>query len=121
MPLSKSIETQIRKLCQQYPNEVAKYLLESNFWLREVSVDTYYEIHDDDTLEGKISVFFSFDSDGWIEVQSTEDSDDPSSSHRFKSYFDGGRNHRVRSALLLLALGIKLDNEEHPIHRPVKD
>lgn len=32
----------------------------------------------------------------------------------FRSYDGGGKSQRVRNALMILALAIKLDNEEYP-------
>ena len=72
----------------------------------------YIRLHDDHdgTYQGRIIVSISRDSDVWIKIDPSHDL----SSLRFRSYSGGGKSQRVRSALLILALAIKLDNEEHP-------
>ena len=108
----------IEKLCEGAPDEVVKILLESNFWLRDVSTGTRYVRFDDDTRRGNISVTFSQDADAWVDVWAIQDPEDPFS-HRFRMpLFGGGQSPRVRTALLILALAIKLDNKEHPQNRP---
>jgi len=40
---------------------------------------------------------------------------------RFRNTFGGGNSERVRIALMILALAIKLDNEERPQYKPEGD
>jgi len=116
--LEKALEKKVRKFCQEYPEEVARALLESHFWLKGLEPNTHYARFDDDTYAGHIAVTFSQDGDGWLEVLSEKDPEDPYS-HRFKMpLHGGGQSGRVRTALLILALAIKLDNEERPQDRP---
>jgi hypothetical protein len=77
--------------------------------------EPYSRLHDDHDGEftGKISVVFSPDSDAWVYI-------DKRDGLRFRTYSGGGASLRVRNALIILALAIKLDNEEHPIEIPEK-
>ena len=52
-----------------------------------------------------VSVVFSPDGDAWVTT-------DPRGC-RFRTYAGGGTSLRVRNALLMLAMAIKLDNEKH--------
>ena len=116
--MESTLERKLRKLCREHPDEVVQTLLESHFWLKGVATKTAYVRFDDDTYLGHISVAFSEDADGWLEVWSNQDPEDRFS-HRFRMpMFGGGQSGRVRTALLILALAIKLDNQERPQHRP---
>jgi len=115
--MDKRLERKLQQLCQNNPDEVIKVLLESHFWLKDLEPSTAYGRFDDDTYTGHITVVFSQDGDGWLEVLSEKDPEDPFS-HRFRMPFHGGgQSGRVRTALLILALAIKLDNEERPQQR----
>ncbi len=92
-------------------SEKIKELLESAWWPGEIEVNkNYFRTHDDcdgDTSEG-VSLTFSVDGDAHIictrrAMQSCR--------YRIPS-IGGGRSPRVRKALLILALAIKLDNED---------
>lgn len=70
----------------------AKRVLKHPFWIPELSTNVLYErIHDDDdgTKEGRIMVTIGADG-------------------------DSGMSPHVRNALMILALAIKMDNEECP-------
>jgi len=88
-------------------------LLESPFWPNGLEVDKLYtRIHDDceGRTEEKISVGFSVDGDAWISTYAHH-----APMMRFRMPIIGGGNSpRTRNALLLLALAVKLDNEEKP-------
>jgi len=91
-------------------------LLEGAYWLKDL--DTMYRYtrnHDDDdgTRTGKINVIISGDGDShiWIDAPSE------GGSLRFRTYGGGGLSLRVRNAIVLLALAIKMDNEERPIRK----
>lgn len=73
----------------------------------------YYRAHDDSPpSEGKgIYVVIGNDGDAWVE---TTNYHNPTEGMRFRTYAGGGRSTRVRNALLILALAIKLDSEELP-------
>jgi len=119
--LDKTLEKKLRKLCEEHPDEVVTTLLESHFWLKSLATNTNYVRFDDDTYMGHISIAFSQDADGWLEVLSNKDPEDPYS-HRFRMpMFGGGQSGRVRTALLILALAIKLDNEKRPQNRPPRN
>ena len=115
------LKKKIQKLCEGAPDEVVKHILESNFWLRDVNTGERYVRFDDDTRQGNISVVFSEDADAWVDVWSARDPQDRFASHRFRMpLFGGGQSPRVRTALLILALAIKLDNEKSPQNRPTR-
>ena len=60
----------------------------------------------------------SKDGDGWIEVVSKPDPNELYSLFRFRvPVTGGGQSPRTRTALLILAEAIRLDNEEKPQHR----
>lgn len=87
-----------------------KIILNSNFCLTELDVNTIYErLHDDDDgkMEGYLKVIMSINGDLWVET------DRPTGKFlRFRNYFGGGNSLRVNNALKILALAIKQDNEE---------
>ena len=98
--------------------EYARLVLENPFWIPELNDDDYYErLHDDhdETFKGKIIV--CFDQFGDIRIGTDKDR------HwlRFRNSGGGGMSLRVRNAIMILALAIKLDNEEHPIEEPQKE
>lgn len=89
-------------------------VLESDFWLPTLSVGTLYERQHDDT-DGKpdggcIHVIVGADGDAWVWT-------DTHQSLRFRAPLGGGRNPRVRNALLVLAEAIRLDNEDEAKRR----
>jgi len=94
-----------------------KKLLEDGVeWPSELKTDTVYSrLHDDHDGEflGSLEIGFSRDGDAWVSVIG-----DPGVPLRFRSGFGGGQSLRVSHALRILALAIKLDNEERPIQRP---
>ena len=92
----------------------AHELLNSLFWLPTLSsAESYARTHDDcdgDRTQ-KLHVFFSDDGDAWVAVRG-----EPLGSLRFRvPFIGGGASPRVRTALMLLAEAIRLDNEEHPL------
>ena len=95
----------------------AHRILENPFWIQELDVNAFYErLHDDHdgTFQGKITVSFSVDGDAWIGI-------DGHPSLRFRTFQGGGVSLRVRNALVVLALAIKLDNEKCPQEQPQKE
>jgi hypothetical protein len=96
----------------------AKRVLNNPLMLSGLEINTgYIRIHDDTdgTGKGRICVTLAQDGDVWFESE-------PNHDHgplRFRTSFGGGgQSPRVRNALLVLALAIKLDNEEHPQAKP---
>lgn len=88
-------------------------VLKHPFFIPDLTTrQAYIRLHDDHdgTGQGSIIVSFSEDGDAWIEVDPSHDR----APLRFRSFFGGGMSLRVRNALMILALAIKLDNEEHP-------
>ncbi len=87
----------------------ARRVLESPFWIPELSSGESYEILPDDqdgTGKGVLSItFLPKTGDATISI-------DNRPPIRFRGSFGGGKNLRVRNALMLLALAIKLDNQE---------
>jgi len=93
----------------------ARRVLEHPFWIPDLKMKTpYTRIHDDHdgTFKGSITVGFSEDGDAWLNVDPTHNG----VSLRFRNLFGGGVSLRVRNALMILALAIKLDNEKKPQH-----
>jgi len=94
-------------------NEVEKTIhkiLEEPFWPENLSTkESYVRVQDDcDGDQSQIlMVSFSQDSDAWIQTLHN-------TPLRFRGPFGGGMSPRVRNALLILAMAIKKDNEEHP-------
>ena len=86
-------------------------VLDNPFWITEIEPnEPYKRLHDDHDGErnGSISVNFSGDGDAWINIQSKR----PGQSLRFRTFHGGGQSPRVRNALMILALAIKIDNQE---------
>ena len=107
----------MREVTQERLIKDAHRVLEHPFWIPELDVNVAYErLHDDHdgTFRGKINVAFSIDGDAWISV-------DGHRSLRFRTYEGGGMSLRVRNALVVLALAIKLDNEEYLQEEPQKE
>ena len=90
-------------------------VLETPFWIPELNVNGVYQrLHDDidGIFEGRIIIQFSRDGDVWV---STDIPPNKSLRFRMAGYLTGGgRSPRTRNALMLLALAMKLDNEEKP-------
>ena len=85
-------------------------VLESPFWIEGLEVDKFYRrIHDDHDgkFDGVLEVLISNVGDIIIK---TDKHRGPALRYRL----GGNQSLRVRNALMILALAIKLDNEEHP-------
>lgn len=119
--MPKTTEAQVRRniraMCERYPNEVMQALLVTPFWPVNIDTKTAYERYEDDSAQGKLTVFFIPDGDGGIEVFQELDPNDRHLAFRFRTSGGGGQSQRVLAALRMLAVAIKLDNEEHPQHR----
>ncbi|OHA89858.1 MAG: hypothetical protein A2741_03005 [Candidatus Zambryskibacteria bacterium RIFCSPHIGHO2_01_FULL_43_27] len=114
---------QLKKIIEANADLAVDILLETPFWPKSLNDRTLYRRRSDDTdgADDAISVTFSSDGDGWIEVESSYDpeSTNISLSQRFRMpLWGGGRSPHVRNALLILAVAISLDNKELP--DPVK-
>ena len=116
----------LKKAVEDSPLEVVHAILDSNFWLSSLETMGFYsrfeeekaERLEDDSPEGVISVGFSNDGDGWIQVLCKPDRDDFHTTFRFRMpLIGGGQSPRTRVALLILAEAIRLDNENNPQHR----
>ena len=71
---------------------------------------------EDDSILGALLVTFSFDGDSWVEI--ILDPKENRRSLRFREpVTGGGQSPRVRQALMILALAINADNEEHKQER----
>ena len=86
-----------------------KKLLETPFWPEDLETKkVYFRTHDDcdgDKSQG-LGLIITPDGDVWVNVSSKH-------SLRFRTTFGGGGlSGMTRNALLLLALAIKMDNEE---------
>ena len=110
----KKAEKEIQRLVTLYPDEILQVLLDHPFWPRDLEACISYNRRNDENYS-LLNVTFGSDGDGWIEVLQTPDPDEPGNTiQRFRNYFGGGESPRVHNALLMLALAIKLDNEERP-------
>lgn len=90
-------------------------ILDDTFFLPSIETSVAYVRYEDDSKEGSLSVFFTSDSDGWIDVIQRFDPDEIGKPLRFRiPFIGGGKSHRVRNALLILAEAIRLDNEDTP-------
>ena len=86
-------------------------VLETPFWPEDLqAMKRYFRTHDDcDGERGNgITVTISTDGDAWVETC-------PGGCRFRMPMTGGGLSPRVRNALLLLAVAIKLDNQEHTI------
>lgn len=89
-------------------------LLENPFWLPSITpYEQYARTHDD--CEGdrsqQLVVGFSEDGDAWVSIEG-----EPLGALRFRvPMIGGGLSGRTRSALMILAEAIRLDNEERPL------
>jgi len=93
-------------------------LLEEPFWLNTLETKNVYSRFEDDSCNGSISVQFTQDGDGWIQILSKPDKNDFHLDMRFRMPFiGGGQSPRVRNALLILAEAIRLDNQDAPQDR----
>jgi len=91
--------------------EYAHLVLENPFWIPELeTMKNYQRLHDDHdgTFDGKIIV--TIDPMGDIHIGT-----DRTRWLRFRNSDGGGLSLKVRNALMILALAIKLDNEKFPI------
>ncbi|MEI6165905.1 MAG: hypothetical protein WCS52_01805 [bacterium] len=89
-------------------------ILETPWWPPMLSSDgRYYRPQDDcPPSEGSgIAVSIGCDGDAWVQTYQPM-----MQSCRYRvPMFGGGMSPRVRQALLILAMAIKLDNEENPV------
>lgn len=112
MPKRQSKSTRKQSLSQEELESLIPELLENPVFIDGLEADRVYErTHDDHdgTFIGKIRVQFSVDGDAWI---TTDQHRGPAL--RFRNFFGGGQSLRVWNALRILALAIKLDEQEHP-------
>ena len=103
----------MREISEERLIKDTKRVLNNPFWPPDLNAETYYQRTHDDTDGtgiGKIGISFSQDGDTWIHMEPSHNG----GSLRFRTHFGGGQSKRVRQALMILALAIKLDNEEVP-------
>lgn len=92
-------------------NKDALRVLNNPFWIAGLLTNVSYERIQDDhdgTKEGRLILQIGADGDVWFNT------DKHHTPMRFRSFGGGGQSRRVRNALMILALAIKLDNEERP-------
>ncbi len=88
-------------------------VLNNPFWIPELNTDELYARLRDDydgTKKGHVMVQINQFGDIYIATDRK-----PGQFSRFRTSGGGGHSLRVRNALMLLALAIKLDNEEDPL------
>lgn len=91
-------------------------LLEEPFWLPTLeTMKSYTRLHDDHdgTYEGKISVIVAPDGDIHVTIDKRQ-----GHALRFRMFGGGGMSLRTRTALLILAEAIRLDNADKPQSMP---
>ena len=76
---------------------------------QEVGLRKAHQRFEDDSREGTITVIFSEDGDAHIWVN--PDIKEFHTGCRFRTVGGGGQSERVRTALMILAMAIKADNE----------
>jgi len=89
-----------------------KRFLEEPYWIPELdSGEVYTRLHDDNdgTFTGILSVQFDRNGDAYIATDVGK-----LKNLRFRTSSGGGKSLRVKNALMILALAIKLDNAENP-------
>lgn len=87
-----------------------KKMLETPFWIANLDTHTAYRRQHDDTdgePKGGLMVMFDMMGDAYI-------STDNHPWLRFRTFGGGGRSERTRTALMILAEAIRLDNAERP-------
>jgi hypothetical protein len=110
----------LKKAVMKDPLSLIRVILESNFWPESLTPAKSYKRFEDDSAHGSLTVSFSWNGDGWIDVLSEPDPKDFNMTFRFRipSFMGGGgESPRLRVALLILAEAIRLDNENNPQHR----
>lgn len=93
------------------PTNRIRKLLDGNYWIPGLQAGIRYaRTHDDcdGDMSQKLSIVISDDGDVWVACDTVD------RTARFRHGLGGGRSHRVRNALLILAEAIRLDNEERP-------
>lgn len=117
---NQALDSLVLAVCSAQPPEPAdrvRALLESYFWLPKLHANVpYMRIHDDHdgTYRGRAAVTIGEDGDAWVETYHPE-----GSSLRFRMpLHGGGRSQYTRTALVILAEAIRLDNERAPIVKP---
>ena len=109
--MDKKLTNQITHAIRHEPEAVIKIIVESDFWPKSLSTMTSYERGDDETKEGSLSVMFGDDGDAHAMVMSIPDKEEGGMSHRFRTYFGGGKSLRTYAALKVLAVAMELDNK----------
>lgn len=108
----------MKEVSQERLIKDARRVLENSFWISDVKENEVYErLHDDHegTFKGKIVVCFDEFGDARIGTDKNR--------HwlRFRNSGGGGLSLRVRNAIMILALAIKLDNEKRPQEQPQEE
>ena len=83
-------------------------ILASSFYIPSLDTEGVYQILEDDSPDGTLSVCISNDGDVHVQVMPGE-TKHAYSSIRFRTFAGGGRHKRVRNAILILAEAIRLD------------
>ena len=110
----------VRAVCSAQlpePTDRIRALLESYFWPSSLRANMLYmRIHDDHdgTYRGHIGVMIGDDGDAWVNPVNAE-----GNGLRFRMpIHGGGASEYTRTALVILAEAIRLDNERAPIVKP---
>ena len=90
--------------------QVIEELLDTPFWPPGIDTNTIYQVQTDDT-DGKpdygiLMVQFSVDGDAWVSQSTQMGLPD---NIRFRNWGGGGHHLRVRNAICVLAMAMKLD------------
>lgn len=87
-----------------------KALLETPFWIDGLESGVLYQTMDDDSPDGQayLQIYITPDGDVWANKLT----DSIMKSIRKRTDIGGGRDHRTRTAMMILAYAMKLDEEE---------
>lgn len=92
--------------------EDVRRILETPFWIPDLDGDDLFaRLHDDTDGKHQGILAISFPGEGDI-IVTTDAHHGPAL--RFRTAAGGGKSPHVRTALMLLAYAMKLDNEENP-------
>lgn len=106
-----------KEYSQEELTQMAKTLLNEPFWISDLNIgESYTRLHDDHdgTYKGVVAVTFYLDGDAMLYTTPAR----LGGELRFRTQIGGGQSERVRTALMILALAIKMDNESRPQEIP---
>ena len=113
---------EVKNLSSEQIEQVVRKILEKPFWLESLRAENVFVRQHDDhhgTSEGLLSLKISCNGDVCITTSNL-----PGRSLMFRTIDGGGQSERVRNALIILALAIKIENEKDPqngLNKPINE